>query len=69
MMQARKLVYVKDTKMFVIGNKLCANNLYHFALHCGSSELLATEEDTEIQRSLYDIMSLTVMYVCVVEYL
>ena len=44
MMQARKLVYVKDTKMFVIGKELCANNLYHFALHCGPSEILATEE-------------------------
>ena len=53
MIQARKLVCVKDTKMLVIRKKLCANNLYHFALHCGPSEILATEEGCSELAEMY----------------
>ena len=37
MIQARKLVYVTECNW----KKLCANNMYHFALHSGPSEIHA----------------------------
>ena len=72
-MQARKLVYVKDTKILVIGQNFVWTTCTVFPLHCGPREILATEEGVVPRqqrcRSLYDIMSLTAMCECVVGYL
>ena len=60
-MQARKLVYVTECNW----KKLCANNMYHFALHSGPSEIhteVVRKAASRYQRyiSLYNIISLTV---------